>query len=175
MWERRGEVPTKTTWRHVSWSMVTIAFRRVSEKYGWLGNMYACRLVYQGRQYRTAEALFQAVRFSDEGIREEIRACPSPMRAKWIARSHRERMKVAPQSAEDLALMEMVLRLKLSQHPELAARLRATGDALIVEDCTLRDRGSSRFWGAVLDDQDGWVGENHLGRLWMKLRGELSA
>jgi len=47
-----------------------------------------------------------------------------------------------------------------------------TTDAEIIEDCTRRDRGSGRYWGAVLVDGK-WQGKNVLGKLWMQLRESL--
>jgi predicted NAD-dependent protein-ADP-ribosyltransferase YbiA (DUF1768 family) len=69
--------------------------------------------------------------------------------------------------------MEAVLRLKLGQHPDLKGQLLATRDEEIIEDCTSRPRGNALLWGAALRD-GAWVGENRLGRLWMKLREELA-
>lgn len=80
-------------------------------------------------------------------------------------------MVVEPCSAQDVANMEMVLRLKLRCHPDLARQLDATGDAQIVEDATSRARGRNLFWGAAWKDGE-WVGENLLGVLWMRLRDE---
>jgi len=153
---------------------MTIAFRKVKEPFGWLGNMSPHPVSYEGKEYRTAEALFQALRFDDEGIREAIRAEKSPMSAKMLAKKHHEKMVVKPQSTQDLENMRIVLRLKIEQHPDLKQMLLDTGDELIVEDCTNRDRGSARFWGAVSDIKcDGeWLGYNYLGLLWMKLRKE---
>ncbi len=67
--------------------------------------------------------------------------------------------------------METVLRLKLDQHPRLKELLLATGQEEIVEDCSNRQRGNALFWGAALQGGT-WVGENRLGRLWMRLREE---
>jgi predicted NAD-dependent protein-ADP-ribosyltransferase YbiA (DUF1768 family) len=68
--------------------------------------------------------------------------------------------------------MEIVLTLKLEQHPELKDRLLATGDARIIEDCKKRQSVSGLFWGAA--EKDGvWTGTNTLGELWKKLRAEL--
>lgn len=86
-------------------------------------------------------------------------------------------MVIKPQSSEDLALMEFVLRLKLEAHPNLAEELKATGKALIIDDCSKRHHGSGLFWGAEkVTNEDGtvwWRGSNNLGHLWMRLRGEL--
>lgn len=150
-----------------------ILIRKVKDEFGWLGNMSPYPIDYQGKTYRTTEALFQALRFNDEKIIELIREQKSPMAAKMIAKKFRDQMVVEPMSDTDLYNMKMVLRLKLEQHPKLKADLLATGDEEIVEDCTKRPRGSGLFWGAALKG-DKWVGENWLGWLWMELRDELS-
>ena len=63
--------------------------------------------------------------------------------------------------------------------------LLATGDSVIIEDCSNRPndieidgkshgRNGGPYWGAALVD-DVWRGENKLGEIWMKLRDELRA
>ncbi len=150
-----------------------ILIRKVSEQYGWLGNMSPYPIDYRGTTYRTTEALFQALRFDDVQIIESIRGQKSPMAAKMIAKKNRDHMVVKPMSDDDLDNMKMVLRLKIEQHPKLKADLTGTGNEEIVEDCTKRPRGSGLFWGAALKE-DKWVGENWLGWLWMELRDSLA-
>lgn len=91
------------------------------------------------------------------------------MGAKQVAQREKGGMIVTPWSQEDLDLMEFVLRLKLRAHPELKAALLDTKDATIIEDCTNRPQ-AALFWGAALQGDGAWKGDNHLGRLWMKLR-----
>src|SRR5262249_49560871 len=62
-----------------------IAFTKVDLPYGWLGNMAPFPVMHDGRGYRTTEALFQALRFDQEPIREAIRGEKSPMAAKMRA------------------------------------------------------------------------------------------
>jgi len=126
-------------------------------------------VVHDGKTYRTTEALFQALRFEQETIREAIRNERSPMAAKVLARRHRNQMVIAPQSTQDVDNMGMVLQLKLRAHPQLQKLLRETGDALIIEDCSRRPQGSGLFWGAALIDGE-WQGANVLGQLWMEIR-----
>jgi ribA/ribD-fused uncharacterized protein len=151
-----------------------IAFTRVALPFGWLGNMAPFPIVHDDIEWRTSEALFQALRFSDKSIRELIRNEKSPMSAKMIAKSHKDQMTVVPQSSTDLMNMRKVLSLKLEQHSELKKELVATGDANIIEDCTKRQHGSGLFWGAArVIDSDGkewWNGSNNLGHLWQWLR-----
>ena len=62
-----------------------IAFTKVKLPFGWLGNMSPHPIIFWDKEWRTAEALFQAGRFvTDDPIREEIRAEASPMSAKMI-------------------------------------------------------------------------------------------
>jgi predicted NAD-dependent protein-ADP-ribosyltransferase YbiA (DUF1768 family) len=152
-------------------SAKTIAFTKVDLPYGWLGNMAPFPVAYEDLTYRTSEALFQALRFEDRAIREQIRAEKSPMAAKMRAKRHAAQRVVVPLSPPDVDNMRLVLALKLRFHPPLRRQLRETGDALIVEDCSKRARGSGLFWGAALVD-GAWKGENTLGRLWMALRND---
>lgn len=157
--------------------MDPIAFTKVALPYGWLGNMAPYPLTYGGKEWRTSEALFQALRFTDESIQEDIRSQTSPMAAKMVARqviaTLPDQVAVQPQGIEDLKNMHMVLKLKLEQHPHLRDELLATGDRLIIEDCTKRTRGSGLFWGARLLEDGTWDGKNYLGRMWVSIRDSL--
>lgn len=150
--------------------MARIGFNRNKDEYGWMSNMSPYHILFNPYTYRTSEALFQALRFSDNEIQALIRAEKSPMDAKKVAKSRTSEMTVEMLSEKDVHNMEMCLRLKLRQHPELIDKLVATGDAIIFEDVTTRgDVGSNLFWGAMLVE-DELVGQNVLGKLWMKLR-----
>lgn len=153
--------------------MQEIAFTKVALPYGWLGNMSPHPIECFGVRWNTSEALFQALRFDDQSMRDIIRAEKSPMAAKLIAKKHADKMVVKQKSDTDLQNMAFCIRLKVQQHPALKQQLLDTGDALIIEDCTKRGKkGSNLFWGAV-NTENGWVGENRLGLLWMQLRASL--
>lgn len=150
-----------------------IAFKKVRDRYGWLSNM--SQHPVQG--YRTAEALFQALRFDpkDTDIIEAIKAEKSPMGAKMVAKKNSHRMVVTPRSETDLHIMRTVLRAKVMAHPELVKALLDTGEQEIIEDVTARPNESGLFWGAALQFSGKWewVGENTLGNMWMSLRSAL--
>ena len=153
--------------------MHTIAFTKVTLPYGWLGNMAPFPVLYGLLEWRTTEALFQALRFAaDDPVRELIRAEKSPMAAKMLAKKFAAQRIVTPLTQEDVNLMETVLRLKVEQHPHLKQELLATGDAFLVEDVTKRPGGTGSFWGAARVG-DEWEGMNVLGELWMDLRQQL--
>ncbi len=149
-----------------------IAFTKVALPFGCLGNMSPDPVTYRGKRFRTAEALFQSLRFEDEEVVEAIRSAHSPMTAKMIAKKHKSKMTILPQGEQDLENMRLVLRLKVEQNPEMRRILLATRDEQILEDCTNRNRGSAQFWGAALVDGE-WQGYNWLGRLWMEMRTEI--
>ncbi len=149
-----------------------ILIRKVKEQHGWLGNMSPYPIEFNGKRFRTTEALFQSLRFEDEEVIEEIRAEKSPMAAKFVAKRNKERLVIEPCGEKDIENMRVCLQIKISQYPELRELLLATEDAEIVEDCSKRKRGSGLFWGAALEG-DIWEGQNWLGTLWMELRANL--
>ena len=149
-----------------------ILIRSNRDPYGWLGNMSPFPVTYEGKEYRTTEALFQALRVSDEETRELIRAEKNPMGAKFKAKSLAHMRTVTPLSEADRNLMRLCLKLKIERHTQLRHWLIQTGASPIVEDCTKRQRGTGLFWGAALlsEDELQWTGMNWLGRLWEELR-----
>ena len=54
---------------------------------GWLSNMSPHPVSYEGKRWRTCEALFQALRLEDEDAKEVIRKESSPMAAKMVPKT----------------------------------------------------------------------------------------
>ena len=154
--------------------MAYISFTKTNLPYGWLGNMFAAPITYQGQIWRTSEALFQALRFEDIGIRELIRTKKSPLVAKNVCKGKEFLAKrvVEPMSTEDIHNMRLCLQLKFDQHPDLREKLLKTGDHIIFEDVSARNRARHKFWGAVKINNQ-LDGQNMLGKLLMELRAEL--
>jgi ribA/ribD-fused uncharacterized protein len=151
-----------------------ISFTKVNLPYGWLGNMAPYPVEYGGKQYRTTEALFQVLRFQGfPDIQEKIREQKSPMSAKMIAKGNKH---LIPDyefcGTQDIEHMELCLRLKLEQHPQLKEDLLATKDYPIIENCSSRPHGTGLIWGAAFINNE-WQGQNILGKLWEKIRKEL--
>ena len=65
-----------------------------------------------------------------------------------------------------VGIMEEIVRAKFTQHPELAERLLATGDKVLIEG----NHWGDTCWG--VDTRTG-RGENHLGKILMNVREEL--
>ena len=148
---------------------------KVAAPFGELSNMSAHAITDEtGKRWPRAEHLFQAMRFPvDCPIREEIRAISNPMAAKMLAKSKTAQMTVERGGPVDLDNMRIVLRMKHAQHAAVRAALLATGQRLIIEDCSRRRSASGLFWGAWLDTSaeiPTWRGQNWLGRLWCEIR-----
>ena len=152
--------------------MADISFTKTELPYGWLGNMFAAPITYQGQIWLTSEALFQALRFEDATIREMIRNDKSPMGAKMVAKKYMTKSVVEPMSMEDIDNMRLCLRIKFDQHRDLRDKLLKTWDHIIFEDVSARNKARHKFWGAVKTDGK-LDGNNMLGKLLMELRVEI--
>ena len=156
-----------------------IGFNKVADPYGWMGNMYSCKIVdEEGREWFHSEGLFQSMRFENPTIKEELRKISNAIIAKRKAKKteYKDFMVVEPTSDWDVQNMKYVLWLKFSQHRQLAEQLIATGDAYLYEDVSSRQKrgGSTFFWGACYVNGV-FTGQNVLGQLLMELREKLKA
>jgi len=152
--------------------IVVIEFTKVDLPYGWLGNMYASPIEYNGKKWLTSEALFQALRFDDEEIRELIRKEKSPMGAKMKAKGNKNRMVIEPMSEKDIENMKMVVRLKFDQNEVLKSKLKISGEHLIIENIGNRKGERHLFWGMKKVNGE-WVGNNKMGKILMEIRSEI--
>ena len=128
-----------------------------------LSNFYPCQVEFEGDVYATVEHAYQAAKTVDPRQRLEIRNLPRPGDAKRMGNMLRPR--------EDwpdvkLQIMETLLRQKFAK-PQFRNRLLATGNQELVEGNSWGDR----FYGMVYGPDGKWRGENHLGKLLMKIRG----
>ena len=135
--------------------------------YRFLSNSYSSPILLAGKEWPTVEHAFQASNCEDEGQRELIRAAPSPAKAKQLAG------KLAPRldwESDDERYMEVLVRCKFEQHPDLRRKLLATGDAELVEG----NRRHDNTWGSCSCDRCRQVeGRNLLGKTLMAVRKDL--
>ena len=130
-------------------------------RYRFLSNFYGAPVEYEGVCYPTVEHAFQAAKTLDEGLRIVVRDLPTPGHAKRFGRrlSHRpswEKIK--------LGIMGDLVWLKFSGDRRLAVKLLRTKDVELVEGNTWGDS----FWGVC-----NGKGENHLGKILMRVRDRL--
>ena len=150
-----------------------IWFKKVKEEYGWMGNMAPYPITFEGKVWRTSEALFQGMRFDDEVIKEIIRKEKSPMGAKMKAKKYSDQMVVVPMSELDVEQMKKCVRMKFDQHPALKKMLMDTVGSHIYEDIGNRKGERHKFWGVKKINENEGEGQNMMGRILMELRDEL--
>ena len=129
-----------------------------------LSNFLAQPVIYNNRAYKSAEHAYQAAKPLLPEVHDLIQEAKTPRDARHLGGL----CELRPDWREvKLQVMEDILRYKFSQ-PHLQERLLATGDKILIEGNTWKDR----FWGCERESGK-WVGENHLGKLLMKLRDEI--
>ena len=134
------------------------------DEYSFLSNMYSCKVTYKNITYDSTEAAFHAQKCPERAA-EFIGLNPSASKKlgrQVELRSDWEDVKVQ--------IMEEIVREKFLQNLDLQAKLIATGDEELVEGNWWYDT----FWGVCTNRKYDHVGENHLGKILMKVRGELS-
>lgn len=138
---------------------------RFREEYDWLSNFYSVPIFYKGTLYQSSEAAYMSQRNHSE---EWKKFCADPFSKANLIKRQSKLIEDRPDWPQvKLQVMEEVLRIKFSV-PYLREKLIATGNQNIQEGNDWKDQ----FWGIRFDMQPNY-GENHLGRLIMKIRDEL--
>jgi ribA/ribD-fused uncharacterized protein len=135
-------------------------------QYRFLSNfaMLSTPVVLDGEKYKSTEHAYQAAKFMDPDLRKQIRDAATPNETKKLARKFAKAGHQRPDWQDvNLGIMEDLLRQKFSDL-RLRRMLVGTGKEELVEGNTWHDF----FWGVC-----NGVGENHLGKLLMKIREEI--
>ncbi len=140
-----------------------IFFRTGDDHFGYLSNFYADPISIGGASFPTLEHYYQAQKFSDPAVQEEIRSASGPLEAKNLSRQYAEQVRSDWEEVK-VDVMDAALRIKFTK-PKLLGALLATKERLLVE---YSDHDS--FWGSDYS----LLGRNYLGRLLMRLRGEFN-
>jgi ribA/ribD-fused uncharacterized protein len=130
-------------------------------EFAFLSNFYPAEVEYEGKTYPTVEHAFQAAKTVDPEQRAWIRFADYPGLAKKRGRSIT--LREGWDEMRVRVMSELVLA-KFVAHPDLRAKLLATGERPLVEG----NHWGDRFWG-VCDGQ----GENWLGRILVRVRDHL--
>lgn len=137
-------------------------------EHDFLSNFSAHPVHWDGTLYPTAEAAFQAGKTLDPAQRARIAAAETPAEAKRLGRT----VPLRPGWDERLrhTVMQEVVAAKFTT-ADLAARLAATGTALLVEGNSWCDQ----FWGCCTCQRHrATPGQNWLGRTLMRFRAALA-
>ena len=129
-------------------------------------NFSSFQVHWRGRLWPTSEHAYQAAHFLETApeLAEKIFALPSAHEAFKLAKANGH---LAPKNWEEIkvSVMEEICRCKLDQHPYVRRKLLQTQNLPLVED-------------SPEDDCWGWGpnknGRNELGKIWMKLRDEIT-
>lgn len=126
-------------------------FRR---DYYFLSNMYPCSIKYRGLNFKCVESAFQGNKVGQL----EYFSTLDGFQAKRQSRNYH--INRQEWFSRNLQVMEEILTAKFTQHPELLERLKEI-QGEIAED----NHWGDTFWGRC-----GGTGENHLGKILMKIR-----
>lgn len=129
-------------------------------------NFSSFAVKWRGRLWPTSEHAYQASRF----IGKNPKIVEKIFKAKSADDAYRIAMKNLGNNFEeyrkdDLKNMTDIVRHKLQQNPYVMHKLLQTGKRKIVEDSPKDD-----FWGWGMKKN----GRNELGKIWMKLRDEIT-
>lgn len=129
---------------------------RTDGRYRFLSNFYAASMVIDNKEYATVEHYFQSMKHAGTDLEEKIRLAGTPAEAKELGWTRE--MPPGWSEIKEEVMLE-ALRAKFSQHPELAAKLLATGDA-----CLHEDSPTDMYWGVK--------GLDRSGKLLMRVRAD---
>lgn len=130
--------------------------------YEFLSNFYSVLITYNGLTYQNSEAPFQAQKVLDDKDKIPFTVA-SARQTKSLGRMVNLRHNW---ELVKVNLMLEITRAKFEQNTELAEKLFATGNAMLVEG----NRWNDTFWG--IDARNG-KGENYLGKILMCVRREI--
>jgi ribA/ribD-fused uncharacterized protein len=133
------------------------------DKYRFLSNFWKCPFIIDDKIYITNEHYYQSMKARSERSRKRIRDADTPYLAKKRGRSVNIREDWEEVKVD---IMRKGLKAKFTQNESLKQKLLKTGDAYLEEG---NDWGDT-FWGVDLDTGKG---QNHLGKMLMKLRDDL--
>lgn len=132
---------------------------RFKGDYAFMDNRFGCPFVWEGIRYNTAEAAFLSSKCQDESERKVYANCSID---KAIVRA-KEQIPYPGWEDARLDIMESILTAKFGQNPVLMKKLLETGDHILVNGNSKQET----FWGV---DLYSWIGENHLGKIIMRIR-----
>src|SRR5574342_617739 len=130
-------------------------------EYYFLSNFYPINILFNGFVFPSSEHAYQAFKAANRSDFEKKRLAKTPAIAKRLGRTVKM---VKGFEGQKINLMKEILRVKF-HIPEMKELLLATGEKELIESNTWNDT----FWGMC-----NGKGYNHLGKLLMQVRMELS-
>lgn len=142
-----------------------------TDEYEMYSNFYPCVIYHKGIKFPTLEHAYQAMKTNDHSFWKLISNLPADKA--WLARRRGRVIKARPDWDDQVRLMVMeeLLRKKFSQ-TKFKNKLLSTGDEPLEEGNWWHDN----FYGNCTCGKRKECepqGENHLGKMLMKIREEL--
>jgi len=144
-------------------------------KHSPFSNFRECSLILDGAQYTGVEQMYQQKKAEwakNDKLAQHIISATYPAKQKYLG----DKVKVDDETWKTTGLIEMfnAVKDKFIQHDKLKEYLLATGSLL------LREASTDSFWGigSTLQNPQSldaaiWTGNNHLGKILMRVRYEL--
>jgi ribA/ribD-fused uncharacterized protein len=130
-------------------------------KYRFLSNFEPCTVVYDGMTYSCSEAAYQAAKTTDVSLRIAFTTM-NGSKAKYAG----QKLTLRPDWNDiKVDVMYQIVKDKFFRNPELRVKLLNTGDLQLIE---------GNYWGDTFWGVCNGVGENHLGKILMRVRKELA-
>ena len=150
----------------------TVAFCKVADEWGVLGNFAATPLVVDGVPFDCTEKLFQVMKFADMESRKivySVKGQTIKMKAK-----HQEKVGVIREDWGRIFIdaMKFCLVQKYQQSETFRTELERSKGFYIVEQQVNPRRPAGAYSAKLSDDSKTWAGPNIMGRLLMELRDE---
>ena len=137
-------------------------------EYRFLSNFYQCDFEFEGLTYHNAEAAFQAQKCATAEEKIKYTEVKNPVVAKRMGKKEPG----FPSNWDEICRnkMKSILTAKFA-NPELRAKLKATGDAVLIEGNTWHD---NRWGSCVCAKCAQKEGQNWLGKILMEIRDSSS-
>lgn len=148
----------------------TVAFCKVADEWGVLGNFAATPVVVGGVTFDCTEKLFQVMKFTDTESRKivySVKGQTIKMKAK-----HQEKVGVIREDwgRSFIDAMKFCLVQKYQQSETFRTELERSKGFYIVEQQVNLKRPAGAYSAKLSDDSKTWAGPNIMGRLLMELR-----
>lgn len=145
---------------------MTIYFYKVEDPYGYFSNFSPHGIDLDDRHWQTVEHYYQAQKYvgsPNQSAIDLIAAAPTPEAAAAFGRDRRLTLRSDWEEVKRSIMSKAVLE-KFLTHPDIQAKLLATGDRLLVENSA-----KDYYWGCGADH----TGHNYLGKTLMAVREEI--
>lgn len=127
---------------------------------GYLSNYSAHEILVDGKVWQTVEHYYQAQKFFDEKLKEQIRLASTPKDASKIGRDRNNPLRKDWEQVKEEIMFNGVFA-KFLQHKDICDMLLATGDDELIENTDI-----DYYWGCGTNK----TGLNRYGEILMKVR-----